>query len=65
MKAVENPPTVSSIGNVVAAQGAEIKAIKAQLTKTTEGRDIDFAKFTELADGLLNQEKLTLSRLLY
>jgi hypothetical protein len=56
MKAVENPPTTSSIGNVVAAQGAEIKAIKAQLTKTTEARDIDFAKFTELADGLLNQE---------
>ncbi len=55
-KAVETPPTVSSLGNTIAAQGAEIKAIKAQLTKTTEEKDIDFAKFSELSDGLLNEE---------
>ncbi len=55
-KAVENPPTISSLGNTVAAQGAEIKAIKTQLAKTTEEKDLNFAKFAELSDGLLNEE---------
>ncbi len=54
--AIANPPTLPSLSNTVAAQGAEIKAIKAQLATTTEEKDRDFAQQAEEADGRLNEE---------
>jgi hypothetical protein len=40
----------------MAAQGAEIQAIKTQLSKTTAEKDLDYAKLAEEKDGRLNEE---------
>jgi hypothetical protein len=55
-QAIANPPSVAALGNGVAAQGAEIKAIKTQLSKTTAEKDLDYAKLAEEKDGRLNEE---------
>jgi hypothetical protein len=55
-QAIANPPTAAALGNVVAAQGAEIQATKTQLSKTTAEKDLDYAKLAEEKDGHLNEE---------